>query len=149
MKLRSKLIAYTFAVVLLTVFSTLGGALYLHYIETSQEKHLQLKSASINFQRRIDGFIGNSLQHFHYFCQQTDLPLMVTTEQTLLESGLSVSDSNFIAALYSFAKAFQAHAFALYYVDNSRGQDALRYVYDKTIDGLMRIDNHTKGHLRK
>jgi hypothetical protein len=47
MKLRSKLIAYTFAVVLLTAFSTLGGALYLHYIETSQEKHLQLKSASI------------------------------------------------------------------------------------------------------
>jgi PAS domain S-box-containing protein len=106
-------------------------------------------STSINFQRRIDGFIGNSLQHFHYFCQQTDLPLMVTTEQTLLESGLSVSDSNFIAALYSFAKAFQAHAFALYYVDNSRGQDALRYVYDKTIDGLMRIDpdHHQKNKL--
>lgn len=147
MKIRLKLILYTFALVLLTALSTTGGAIYLNYIETNRDNNDRLVGASINFQRRVEGYIRNSLQYYSYFSGQADIPLMVTTEGDLLESGLSVSDSNLITGLYSFAESMRAHSYGFYFPQKAGQPDILRYVYSKQDGGLSRVDQGGQGTL--
>ncbi|MGW8194509.1 MAG: response regulator, partial [Desulforhopalus sp.] len=140
MKIRSKLIIYTFTLVLLTAIASLGGAVYLNYVETAQENFQRMSGASINLQRRINGLIQNSLQHFYYFSNLLDPPLMVSTEANLFNNGLSVSDSNLIAELYSFADAINAQSFAFYFAGHKGHPDRLRYIFSADNRKLVRVE---------
>ncbi|MBE0583413.1 MAG: PAS domain S-box protein, partial [Desulfofustis sp.] len=147
MKIRYKLIIYTFVLVLLTALAIMAGAIYLKYIESDRENQQRLNGASINFQRRIDGYINSTLQNYRYFSHQADLALMVATETNLLKSGLSVSDSNLISGLYAFAETLRVSSFAMYYPGEDGGYDRLRYVYNAGIGGLLRVEETGRSKL--
>ncbi len=142
MKIRFKLIVYTFVLVLLTALATMAGAIYLNYIETTRENEQRLTGASINFQRRIDTYISGFFQHYQYFSNQPDVALMVATETNLMRSGLSVSDSNLISSLYSFAETLQAASFGMYYPNDTGQVGQLRYLYNAEIGGLFRVEEN-------
>ncbi len=147
MKIRWKLISYSIVLVLMTAFCTAAGAIYLSIAQTDRENRERLTGASINFQRGIDGYIHNTLQHFEYLSQKTDFPLLVLTEGHLSESGLSISDSGLLDMLYSFSDAIQANSYGFYFSHGLGKPLKLSYVFSSRDGGLIRIGPGSEGSL--
>lgn len=147
MKIRTKLIIYTFVLVFLTTLSMMGGAVYLNYAGIHKATSKRLHSGAIRFQRNIDFFIQDTLQHFNYFSRKTDLPMIVVTEGNLLESGLVTSDTILVDELYSLAHSIRPISFAFYYPPGAGNEDILRYVYSLEEGGLIRVDRDGSGKL--
>ena len=140
MKFRLKLILYTFLFILLTSVATICGAIYLNWAGIMKGNQLQLSASSDDLTRRIQRYLEN-VQHQHaLFIRRPELPLFISSEKELLKSGLSVSDSNLIHALYSYAETIGAHSFGFYiFLDNTQ-PSVLRYVYSSDKGGLIRKD---------
>ncbi|MBM9604866.1 response regulator [Desulfopila inferna] len=143
MRIRFKLLLYTFTLVLLTTVATMGGAMYLDYIETTRENYARLNGASINFQRRISDIIRESLQHFRYFSQDSQIPALVRRD---CDPSGSPGDRVLIDGLYGFAWGAGAKNFGLYCLQEDGGE-GLRYFYSEPKGGLVRIEEDGRGTL--
>lgn len=147
MTIRLKLILYSFCLVLITALSIAGGAIYLGILEKDQENQQYLRGGSINFQRRIQRVIRNTIRNFENFSGKTDFLLMMVAKEKLPQRGLNLSDSVLIDGMYALAETVQAQSFGFYYSHDRQDTGMLRYCYAPPLGGLISVGSEGRCRL--
>ncbi len=142
MKLRTQLVFYATALIMLTTIASVIGAAYLTSSQTIRQNEERLRDALEGLERQLYAMIFNLEQQVLNYTINPSYPNLFVAEMNRLDAGtLKMNEfgtNPLVEGLYHLGRAANVSSFALYIPhDFNQTEDQLLFVYSPMHEGLI------------